>query len=468
MQLGRIVSITEKVRKEIIPEPIVWIPFTVINNGKPRCVFNFTHTINGISVNSLVPDKAATFQLITIIDIAKKVLEIGTCCHLGKQDLKSAFRQSIKHHSQVYEIAYYWRDEILADWYMPWGTRNAARKCHLVSKGIVHVTEKFLPPELHGRILCYIDDFMFFGKSKEECNYLMEIFETVCLMLGYEIKSEKKESASSESIMLGREIICPSLWIKAQDKKIDKYKNKLLDLLKVDFIEQTDLRSIEGSLSNIAPLAWPLKSLLRRFRDVIPYTEDKHQKVLVTPLLKDEAKMWLRLIDKLNGIKLHEILPSFDPKIDEHVFFDASNIGFGAYYEPYWLYAPFHNLEVKSGKKNNIAYRELFCCVAAVNAWAGLWFEKVIQFNTDSTQVYYALLKKDARDKLIMDFVREICLKAVEYKFRFYIQWIPRERNKKADALSKLEINKFKKLCENTCTKCVECPMLFKRPNGCF
>ena len=468
MQLGRIISITEKVRNGEIPEPIVWIPFTVIDNGKRRCVFNFTHSLNGISVNSLVPDNAATFHLVTIVDIAMKVLAIGPSCHLGKQDLRSAFRQSIKHESQVYQIAYFWRDEILADWYMPWGTRNAARKCHLVSKGIVHVTEKFLPPELHGRILCYIDDFMFFGKDKAECNYLMDIFETVCLMLGYQIKLEKKESGNSNAIMLGREINCPSLWIKAQDKKIDKYKHKLIDLLKVDFIEQTDLRSIEGSLSNIAPLAWPLKCLLRRFRDVIPYTEDKHQKVAVTPLLKDEAKMWLRLIDMLNGISLHEILPSYQPEVDEHIYFDASNIGFGAFYEPYWLSAPFHKVEVKTGRRNNIAYRELYCCLAAVNAWAGLWFEKVIQFNTDSTNVYYALLKKDSKNKDLMDLVREICLKAVEYKFRFYIQWIPRERNKKADALSKLDIKTFKQLCIENNNKYTIYPMLFVRPTGKF
>ena len=41
MEKGRITCITKEVANGSIDEPIVWIPFTVVNNSKPRCVFNF-------------------------------------------------------------------------------------------------------------------------------------------------------------------------------------------------------------------------------------------------------------------------------------------------------------------------------------------------------------------------------------------------------------------------------------------
>ena len=468
MLKGRIICITDLVKSGKIPEPKIWIPFTVVIEPKPRCVFNYSHTLNGISINSLVPDSAATIKLTTIPTVATKILNLGPTCKIGKHDLKDAFRQNIKNKSEVYMIAYFWRNEILVDWYMPWGTRNAARKCHLVSKGIIHATEKFLPITLHGQILCYIDDFMFFAKNEIECNILMDTFENICKILGYEIKMIKKENANSNQVLLGRKFNCPTLWVKAQDKKLEKYKQKLIELLKVSHITQKNMLSIEGSLTNIAPLAWPLKCLLRRFRNAIPYNKDNNTLIFVSQTLKDEAKMWLKLIDSLNGIPMQELLPGFDPPIDEIISFDAGNEGFGAFYEPYWLCAPFHKYEVQSGKKNNIAHRELTCCKAAVNAWSSLWTGKHILFRTDSIVVYYALMKKDSRDKFLMDLVREICLTAINKKFRFFIKWVPREQNTIADALSKLDIKLFKKLCFEQKRKCVEFPMLFERPFGTF
>ena len=468
MEEGRITSITKQVRDGSIPMPKIWIPFTVVYNGKPRCVFNYTHSINGISINSLIPYEASTLNLVTIRDIAQKIFEIGSSCVVGKEDLKSAFRQSIKLEKDIYKVAYYWRDEILVDWYMPWGVRNAARKCHLISKAVVFIVEKFLPKYLIGRILCYIDDFMFFAKTKIECNKLMTVFENVCKDLGLIVKLEKKETADSNVVLLGRQFECENLWIKSRDKKLEIYKQKLKDLLKVTLITQTDLRSIEGSLSNIAPFAWPLKCLLRRFRDEIPYTKNKDALIFVTEKLKNEAKMWLKLIDMLNGISIRELLPFYKPEIDEYASFDAGNIGFGAFYEPYWLAAPFHTYEVVSGKKNNIAHREMLSCKAAFNAWSALWTGKNIQINTDSIVVYFALAKKDARDPFLMDLVRDICLLAVKYKFRFYMHWVPRDQNKIADALSRLEIDEFKQLCNMTNKKYTDCAMLFVRPMGTF
>ena len=110
----------------------------------------------------------------------------------------------------------------------------------------------------------------------------------------------------------------------------------------------------------------------------------------------------------------------------------------------------------------------MFCCKAAFNAWSALWSGKHIRINTDSIVVYFALSKKDARDKYLMDFVRQICLLAIQYKFRFYVNWIPRERNEIADALSKLNIDKFINLCDKFNFKYTKYPMLFQRPHGKF
>lgn len=468
MKARRITAVTDQVNSGQLEEPKIYIPFSVIDTTKKRTVFNFSASINDISLNSLVPDNKATVELITLQTVASKILEVGNNCYIGKEDLRSAFRQSKTRPEEALKYAYWWRDEILVDWFMPWGTRNAARKCHLVSKAIVHIVNKFLPIELNGRILCYIDDFMFFGNGEKECKYLMDKFEEICEIGKVDVKFEKREEPSQNQVVLGKEFFCPILWVQNNPKKLIKYKHKLNELIKVDIMTQSDLQSIEGSLTNIAPFAWPLKCLLRRFRSAIPYCDNKYTLVYISKKLKDEAKLWLQFIDNLNGISINELLPEFYPEFNFKVEGDAGNKGCGAFCEPYWLYTPFHEYEVKKDSQNNIAHREMFWVVAACNAWGGLWTHSTVLFTTDNAIVYYALVKKDTANEFLMEMVKRICLLAVKFKFRFYVQWVKRNFNQIADALSNLDVDLFKKLCDEYSREYTEFPMIFQRPYGKF
>ena len=110
----------------------------------------------------------------------------------------------------------------------------------------------------------------------------MNKFEEICKEIWVEIKFEKREEPSQSQIVLGKEFFCPILWVQNNPIKLDKYKNKLKKLIKVDLMTQSDLQSIEGSLANIAPFAWPLKCLLRRFRSAIPYTQNKSALIYIS------------------------------------------------------------------------------------------------------------------------------------------------------------------------------------------
>ena len=57
---------------------------------------------------------------------------------------------------------------------------------------------------------------------------------------------------------------------------------------------------------------------------------------------------------------------------------------------------------------------------------------------------------------------------AIKYRFRFYINWLSRDHNQLADALSKLDIVLFKQLCNKYNNKYTDFPMLFERPHAIF
>ena len=223
--------------------------------------------------------------------------------------------------------------------------------------------------------------------------------------------------------------------------------------------------SMIGKLEFGAPVVYPMKCCIRRFREAMPKIRDPEAMIPITQDMRDEAEMWLQLLPLLNGVPLEELYCV--PEHDEVIEFDASNKGFGAYWAPYWLSDVFEPSEVISNKQhNNIAWRELFALTAAFAAWGQMWSAKRVIFYTDNTTVFSEVCRKDSKNRKRMSLIRRICFISAKYSFRFYIEWVKRDKNEFADALSKLEIERFKKLCLENDKPLAPCKMLYIRPTG--
>ena len=197
----------------------------------------------------------------------------------------------------------------------------------------------------------------------------------------------------------------------------------------------------------------------------MPKVRDPNMLIPITQDMRDEAEMWLQMLPLLNGVPFDDLICI--PMHDEVVEFDASNKGFGAFWEPYWISDVFEPNEVISdGKNNNIAWREMFAMAAAFAAWGPLWTTKRIIFYTDNTTVFSEICRKDSKDKKRLSLVRRICFISAQYNFRFYIEWVKRDNNEFADALSKLEVSKFKNLCNTDKKEFAPAKMLYIRPKG--
>ena len=77
-----------------------------------------------------------------------------------------------------------------------------------------------------------------------------------------------------------------------------------------------------------------------------------------------------------------------------------------------------------------------------------IFAEKIIKIKCDNENVVKALVNKDIRNKKSQDLVIQIGEIAMKYKFMFYVYYIKGEKNILADALSRLQIQKFKKMAK--------------------
>ena len=428
--------------------PIAWIPFSVVTKSdKQRVVFNYTWPENGVSINSQVPDTYATVRLPYVPRVAALIKKCGKNGYIGKADLKSAFRQIILANDDKYKCAYKWRGHTLIEHFMPWGTRAASAQCQLMGEIILYIMEKKLPKHLRGFYFNYIDDFIFGGTSKENCMKVMIAFFEECKTLKFKVKNSKTVWPCIEADLLGFWYNCPN-----QDAALTRSRVinwiKVLRFLKFGtFIMYQDLESFIGKLEFGACVVYPMKCCIRRFRNALPKIRNPHALIKITTLMRQEADLWLKFLPILNGVKVVDLI--YTPYMDTTVEGDASNLGCGAFWEPFWFNEPFLPLEVKSSSdENNIAWRETFVISCAFAAWAPQWSGKRVLFKTDNTTVHAEVAKKDSSNDQRLNWIRDICFLSAKYRFRFFISWVKRDYNQYADALSKFELNKFMKLCQ--------------------
>ena len=94
----------------------------------------------------------------------------------------------------------------------------------------------------------------------------------------------------------------------------------------------------------------------------------------------------------------------------------------------------------------SISFQELYPIVVAAILWGMDWSRKRIQFNCDNEATVQILNKGRSKSADIMKLMRRLTLVAAKYSFAYAARFVPGRKNVKADALSRLQIEKFRSL----------------------
>ena len=120
------------------------------------------------------------------------------------------------------------------------------------------------------------------------------------------------------------------------------------------------------------------------------------------------------------------------------LYTDASgSIDYGACFKRKWVYASFP----EKWHVVNITFFELYRIVVSVE-WGHLWRNHSIIFYTDNKVLVSILNKKTTKIKYIMFLVRKLVLLCLRLNIDFKSQHIEGKRNSKADALSRLQVDR--------------------------
>ena len=282
-----------------------------------------------------------------------------------------------------------------------------------------------------------------------QCLYVHIIYIRICKEAGIQLKHTKTVLVDKQIIGLGFffDLNDNQRTVEVPDKKIKKYIKSFKELIINNVAKAKLAQSVVGKMEHVQIILWPLRCYCRSIYNQIPIYDknNKNQNILITDNIKHSINTWIDLMPLIKGIKIDTILNT--PKIFDHeVITDGSDVGYGGTVGKLWFYGKYEKCQVNPNNNKNIRDRELYPIAIILNSLGPIFTQKIIKIKCDNKNVVRALINKDIRNEKSQDLVIQICEIAMKYKFRFYVYYIKGEKNVYADALSRLQINKFKRI----------------------
>ena len=199
-----------------------------------------------------------------------------------------------------------------------------------------------------------------------------------------------------------------------------------------------ELLSLIGSLYFARKVVKPGRIFLRRLIDLSTTVHNINHHIFLNSEACADINWWSLFLPHWNGIALIQSDPvtSYSLKL----FTDASSLGFGAVYDRQWFYAKWP----ASFSHYHINFLELFAIVASVFTWGQSWQNKQIIFYTDSKSITNIWRSGTCINKDIMRLVRALFLFNAKFNINVLMHHIPGQTNVLADALSRLQVDKFR------------------------
>ena len=290
------------------------------------------------------------------------------------------------------------------------------------------------------RVIHYLDDFFVCAKSFDECKESMAVIQSAFDELGVPLAPEKIIGPSSSLTYLGIEIDSVAQVIRLPDEKLNNLKEVLEAWLSRDSCSKRQLLSLIGSLSFAAKVVKPGRMFLRRLINLSTKVSQLHQVVHLDSEAKADIQWWAEFLSSWNGVEYFQAITVTSHSLK--LFTDASSHGFGAVYGSHWFSSPWSSQFIHQ----HINFLELFAIVSAVLTWGHEWFNQQIIIYTDNYCIVNVWRSGSCKNTDIMKLVRKLFLFAARGNINILMQHIPGVSNASADALSRLQLSRFRQL----------------------
>ena len=438
--------------KYYIQSPVGLVPKD--KGKKTRLIFHLSYPKTGQSVNSCIPEEKCTVKYPDFMDAVELCMKEGESCFCAKSDMSMAFRNvPMNKKSWCYLILkathpvtgemFYFVDKCL-----PFGASISCAIFQAFSESIAYLVTF----RTHRPLVNYLDDFFFAALCKAVCDEQVQVFLEICGKICFPVSLEKTYWGSQLLTFLG-------LLIDTINQKIciplDKL-SKAFELLEYVLNKRNkkitlhNLQKLTGFLNFLCRCVMPGRTFIRRLYSL--GANDKllpHHHIRITAECRMDMQIWMKF--------LHDPMISCRPFIncfqqtaeDIDMYSDASGAidkGYGAYCAHRWSVKAWDE-EWMRVEKPSIEYLELYAVTVAIMLWIKDFKNSTILLHCDNDSVCKMINKSSSSCKNCMVLLRLIVLECLRHNVQVTAEWLATGDNGKADALSRLEFDRFWDLC---------------------
>ena len=293
--------------------------------------------------------------------------------------------------------------------------------------------------------LNYLDDILGGHKTLALAQAQYDQVETVLNKLQLQSQPSKARPPAQIQIWLGKEYNTVKQWVKLTADKLNKYLTAMNLFLKQDHATQREFLTHIGRARHMGTIYKTLNAFARGLERWAYSVSDLDDVIHISEAIKRdfEFTIWAMKLAHEEGASFSSFLKpraglrSFDVTI----FTDASNtIGVGGisstgdYFQQKWT-----DIDLSDPTKRDIQWRELCAVFIAIHSLQTKLSRKLIHIYTDNDAVKWMLIKMRSRlarpDLQIL--INKICEILLEQHIEIWMDHIPGEDNKCADALSR-------------------------------
>ena len=444
--------VSEKIKKECslgrLAGPFKEKPFTNFSispiglvpkkeEGKFRLIHHLSYP-QGESINDGIPDTESIVQYQSIDEAVALITHVGQNCYLAKTDIAEAFRIVPLHPSEYPLFGMFWNGHYYFDKCLPMGCRSSCRLFETLSNALQWManTKLNIPNMAH-----VLDDFLIVDRTHEICQNSLRRFLALCANLGIPTAPEKTTQPTRVLTFLGYELDTHKMEIRLPPDKLIKGKSLVEECLTKKKAQLRFLQSVIGFLNFACGAIVPGRPFLRRLISLTIGVQKPYYYIRITQSARHDLQTWDQFLSDFNGKSL--LLPH-RWKAEQHLrlYTDASgSIGYGAVLGNKW----FHGSWDGQWLTQSITLLELYPIVLAVETWSNVMANSCVEFHSDNIAVTDIINKQTSKDEKIMFLVRRLVLMCLRFNILFRAFHIPGHKNILADALSRLQVEEFKR-----------------------
>ena len=409
--------------------------------GEFRLIHNLSSPL-GDSVNDHIDPAKATVSYTSFDDAVELVSSLGPGALMAKSDIKSAFRLLPVHPDDYDLLGFSFNGAFYYDKCMPMGCSISCATFERFSTFLEYCTRKVSNTP---HILHYLDDFFFAGRGQSnECAHALTSFIVVCRDFGVPLASDKTVGPATSLDFLGLTIDTVAQQIQVPSAKVLAILAKLDCTLTKRKVTLRELQSLLGSLNFVCKAIRPGRAFLRRLFHLTSGIQKPHHRIRISSGARADMLAWREFLFHFNGSVMFPRGVWYSSS-NLHLYTDASQqLGFGAFFKGSWTQGMWP-LRWRS-LKLSIAFLELFPITLALRLWGPALRNQRVILWCDNEAVVAIINSQTSGCPRIMKLVRMFVVLCLKLNIHFKARHVPGNDNGIADALSRFQMERFRRL----------------------